>query len=135
MCLDLSLIKSYLQGPGLTFVVQMIGVAFFLVFGLFLLIHSTDDLTDIRNSDLKASKIHDLVSDSRITCRRRPLLSATWYPYEREYHAFDNVLLMVFFSHARYDVNLESYREVYSEFFPNVRILARIPGSSPIPIG
>ncbi|TCD62315.1 hypothetical protein EIP91_007082 [Steccherinum ochraceum] len=108
------------SGPGLAFVLQMTGVAFFLIFGLFLLIHSADDLTDIQNSDLKAAKIQDLVLDSRITCRRKPLPSATWYPYEREYHAFDNVLLIVFFSHARYDVNLDSYREVYAEFFPNM---------------
>src|ERR1700722_19546769 len=41
----------------------------------------------------------------------------------RNYHAFDNVLLIVFFSHERYDVNLDYHKEVYSEYFPNVRWL------------
>ncbi|KZT19467.1 hypothetical protein NEOLEDRAFT_1077746 [Neolentinus lepideus HHB14362 ss-1] len=35
-------------------------------------------------------------------------------------HAFDDVLLIVFFSHARYDVNLDYYRGVYGEWFPNI---------------
>jgi len=39
----------------------------------------------------------------------------------RTYHHFDDVLLIVFFSHARYDVNLDHYREVYADYFPNVR--------------
>ncbi|KAJ7730388.1 hypothetical protein DFH07DRAFT_1066016 [Mycena maculata] len=39
---------------------------------------------------------------------------------ERDYHALDGVLLIVFFSHARYDVNLDFYREVYAKYFPNV---------------
>jgi hypothetical protein len=34
--------------------------------------------------------------------------------------AFDDILLIVFFSHARYDVNLDLYREAYSPYFPNV---------------
>lgn len=100
----------------------MLGLAFFLTFGTYVVISSTDGTSnmDVRNSDLKPMKIQDLLSDSLITCHRKPLQSSAWYPFEREYHAFDNVLLIVFFSHARYDVNLESYREVYSEFFPNV---------------
>ncbi len=59
---------------------------------------------------------------SQVTCHRKPLPSATYYPHERTYHSFDNVLLIVFFSHARYDVNLDHYEEVYSEFFPNVSL-------------
>ena len=39
---------------------------------------------------------------------------------DRRYHHFDDILLIVFFSHARYDVNLDHYREVYADYFPNV---------------
>jgi hypothetical protein len=61
------------------------------------------------------------------TCVRRPLPVSSEYvgPGARpDFHAFDNVLLVVFFSHARYDINLDGYREVYSPYFPNVRILS-----------
>ena len=54
-------------------------------------------------------------------CTRTELPSYSFYPGNRTYHKFDDVLLVVFFSHARYDVNLDYYKEVYSEFFPNVR--------------
>lgn len=54
------------------------------------------------------------------TCRRGNLPSLDYYPGPRTYHEFGDVLLIVFFSHARYDVNLEYYKNVYSEFFPNV---------------
>lgn len=36
------------------------------------------------------------------------------------YTRFNNVLLIVFFSHARYDANLDFHREVYADYFPNV---------------
>ena len=65
----------------------------------------------------------DLITEATVSCPRRPLASASYYKGRRTYHAFDNVLLVVFFSHARYDANLDYYREVYSEFFPNVRIV------------
>jgi hypothetical protein len=39
---------------------------------------------------------------------------------QRNYSAFDSVLVIVFFSHPRYNVNLDYYKEVYSDFFPNV---------------
>jgi hypothetical protein len=58
-------------------------------------------------------------------CVRRPLPISSEYvgPGARpDFHAFDDVLLVVFFSHARYDINLDGYREVYSVYFPNVRI-------------
>lgn len=54
------------------------------------------------------------------TCTRIPLPSEGFFAGNRTYHEFDDVLLIVFFSHARYDVNLDFYKEVYSEFFPNV---------------
>jgi hypothetical protein len=54
-------------------------------------------------------------------CVRRPLPSwAMRSDRSRKYHAFDDVLLIVFFSHARYDVNLDYYQEVYGDYFPNV---------------
>jgi hypothetical protein len=65
-----------------------------------------------------------LISSSLITCPRRALVSQEYFKErnkgKKPYEAFDNVLLVVFFSHARYDVNLDYYREVYGEFFPNV---------------
>jgi hypothetical protein len=55
-------------------------------------------------------------------CQRRPLrFSPPHAPDSRKYKHFDNVLLIVFFSHARYDTNLDFYSEVYAEYFPNVR--------------
>ena len=54
-------------------------------------------------------------------CARRPLAFAPLRsPEARVYREFDDVLLVVFFSHARYDVNLDYYRAVYAEYFPNV---------------
>lgn len=66
----------------------------------------------------------DVLSAASKTCTRKPLPSRAYWPTERTYHAFDDVLLIVFFSHARYDANLDYYREVYSQFFPNVGALA-----------
>jgi hypothetical protein len=54
-------------------------------------------------------------------CQRRPLrFSPPHASDRRKYNHFDNVLLIVFFSHARYDTNLDFYSEVYTEYFPNV---------------
>jgi hypothetical protein len=41
--------------------------------------------------------------------------------WQSDYHEFDSVLLVVFFSHARYDANLDLYKEAYAKYFPNVR--------------
>ncbi|THH11027.1 hypothetical protein EW145_g935 [Phellinidium pouzarii] len=54
------------------------------------------------------------------TCIRDSLQSVQYFTGERTYHEFDDVLLIVFFSHARYDVNLDFYKEVYAEFFPKM---------------
>ncbi|KAF4577154.1 hypothetical protein EYR36_005141 [Pleurotus pulmonarius] len=54
------------------------------------------------------------------TCQRKPLKSQFFYDKPRTYHHFDHVLLIVFFSHARYGANLDYYKEVYSEYFPNM---------------
>ncbi|KAJ7479116.1 hypothetical protein FB451DRAFT_1395716 [Mycena latifolia] len=72
------------------------------------------------------------VSDSVApTCVRRPLPPSTLYagphPTRPSFTAFDDVLLVVFFSHPRYDINLDAYREVYSAYFPNILYIG--PGS------
>lgn len=101
------------------FILQMLGVTLFIVSGLYV-VFSSPEVESSQYSVVKPTDMSSIVSDSLITCHRKPLRSATWYSYERSYHEFDDVLLIVFFSHARYDVNLDSYKEVYSEFFPNV---------------
>jgi len=62
-------------------------------------------------------------------CKRNPLPPSTVFPgpgeRPKDFHVFDDVLLVVFFSHPRYDVNLEGYREVYSKYFPNVSCTSR----------
>ncbi|KAG8929749.1 hypothetical protein FRC01_003828 [Tulasnella sp. 417] len=49
-----------------------------------------------------------------------PLPPSTQWNGTRTFHAFDDVLLVVFFSHARYDVNLDAHREAYAPYFPNI---------------
>ncbi|KAG2343237.1 hypothetical protein BDR05DRAFT_976047 [Suillus weaverae] len=53
-------------------------------------------------------------------CRHRPLLSHSHRKTLENYDRFDNILLVVFFSHARYGANLDYHREVYSDYFPNI---------------
>lgn len=56
-------------------------------------------------------------------CTRKPLPPSSAFvgPGPRpDFHAFDDVLLIAFFSHPRYDVNMDGYREAYSRYFPNV---------------
>ncbi|KAJ7438997.1 hypothetical protein FB451DRAFT_1344330 [Mycena latifolia] len=53
------------------------------------------------------------------SCMRRPLPPSS-FPTHPAFGAFEDVLLVVFFSHARYDINLDAYREVYSAYFPNI---------------
>jgi len=65
-------------------------------------------------------------------CVRKPLPPSSTYvgPGPRpDFHAFDEVLVIVFFSHPRYDVNLDGYREAYSRYFPNVSDRRRIKDS------
>lgn len=66
------------------------------------------------------------------TCVRRALPPSS--RYERPdgaarpaFGAFDDVLLVVFFSHPRYDINLDAHREVYAPYFPNVRASPYFP--------
>ncbi|KAG8981346.1 hypothetical protein FRB90_007314, partial [Tulasnella sp. 427] len=53
-------------------------------------------------------------------CVRPPLPPSSQWNGTRNFHAFDDVLLVVFFSHARYDVNLDAHREAYAPYFPNI---------------
>jgi hypothetical protein len=84
-----------------------------------------DPINSFQEEDLSTNKqfstkgIFDTAK--RPNCVRKPLpLSTLRSNQSRDYHAFDNVLLIVFFSHARYDVNLDYYQDVYSDYFPNV---------------
>lgn len=90
---------------------------------------------------LSSPLFHDFASDSFLLprsaftrhCKRRSLISHRYisqnprpennstYAHLAE-GAFDNTLLIVFFSHARYDVNLDLYLEMYTPYFANVRI-------------
>ncbi|KAF7979672.1 hypothetical protein HWV62_41667 [Athelia sp. TMB] len=65
---------------------------------------------------LESGVHHHLVDAS---CPRPPLASPSWHQ-PRVYHEFDDVLLIVFFSHARYDVNLDNYKKTYAPYFPNI---------------
>lgn len=70
------------------------------------------------------ASLDTLSISGQTVCQRRPL-HVSPLRNGRNYRHFDNILLIVFFSHARYDTNLDSYREVYSDFFPNVRFSSR----------
>ncbi|KAF7422592.1 hypothetical protein PC9H_010748 [Pleurotus ostreatus] len=71
-------------------------------------------------SSMKFAAPHRQLAPITSTCLRKPLRSQSSYDKPRTYHHFDNVLLIVFFSHARYGANLDYYKEVYSEYFPNM---------------
>ncbi|KAG1834242.1 hypothetical protein EV424DRAFT_1363494 [Suillus variegatus] len=53
-------------------------------------------------------------------CHRRPLPFHSHRKTLENYDRFNNILLIVFFSHARYGANLDYHREVYSDYFPNI---------------
>lgn len=72
------------------------------------------------SSPQRAESVHELLSTPEILCTRNPRPPSHIADDDRVYHEFDNVLLIVFFSHARYDANLDFYRLTYEEFFPNV---------------
>ncbi|KAG8906638.1 hypothetical protein FRB99_006426 [Tulasnella sp. 403] len=82
------------------------------------------DAFDARNLVFaKPFSVSSYLGDSNAgECLRPPLPPSSDYPgtEPRTFHAFDDILLIVFFSHARYDVNLDAHREVYSRYFPNI---------------
>ncbi|QRW08396.1 glycosyltransferase family 2 protein [Ceratobasidium sp. AG-Ba] len=62
-------------------------------------------------------------SQSKAWCPRRPLTKLSGRKQKqssRTSSAFDNILLVVFFSHARYDTNLPYHLEMYQDYFPNI---------------
>ncbi|KAJ1304510.1 hypothetical protein OPQ81_005655 [Rhizoctonia solani] len=63
-------------------------------------------------------------TQSKAWCPRKPLPKLSGRKETRKRarvtHAFDNVLLIVFFSHPRYDVNLDYHLEMYQDYFPNI---------------
>lgn len=72
------------------------------------------------SNDHTPSVLDALVAQSSMSdCQRKPLASLSYPPQPRTYHEFDNVLLIVFFSHARYE-SIDDYKKVYAEFFPNM---------------
>ena len=78
-------------------------------------------ISGTNSSDLSSigSKIPGLSSD-RSDCRVPESSALTHAQTINNYTHFNNVLLIVFFSHARYDVNLDFHREVYADYFQNV---------------
>ncbi|KAG8773217.1 hypothetical protein FRC12_002658 [Ceratobasidium sp. 428] len=62
-------------------------------------------------------------SQSKAWCPRRPLSKLSGRKRKqgaRTSSAFDNILLIVFFSHPRYDTNLPYHLEMYEDYFPNI---------------
>ncbi|CAL1713294.1 unnamed protein product [Somion occarium] len=106
---------------------NMVGSFLVLMAGAYVAIGSYRMYPIVSSYTSSPSTVTDIITAAKVTCPRKPLLSHSFYSHERQYHAFDNVLLIVFFSHARYDANLEYYKEVYSEFFPNIVFVG--PGS------
>ena len=100
---------------------RLIAGAIFAVLGVGSIIGATEAIF-FRSGRPLASNV--LPWSARPTCQRQPLRFSPPHASDsesRKYTHFDDVLLIVFFSHARYDTNLDSYRDVYEEFFPNVR--------------
>src|SRR6266702_4429354 len=105
---------------------RTIAGAIFAVLGLGSIIGASETILFRSEHPILPSNV--LSSPAGPACQRRPLqFSPPRDPDSRKYRHFDDVLLIVFFSHARYDTNLDSYRDVYSEYFPNVRPFHRTP--------
>lgn len=58
-------------------------------------------------------------TETTAQCIRKPLPSHQDPQTQGNYAQFSDVLLVVFFSHARYNANLDYHKEVYSSYFPN----------------
>src|ERR1700677_1417080 len=103
---------------------RTIAGAIFAILGVGSIIGATEAILFRSERPILASNVLPL--QARPTCQRRQLRFSPPHASDsesRKYTHFDDVLLIVFFSHARYDTNLASYRDVYAEFFPNVRPL------------
>lgn len=98
---------------------RSIAGAVFAILGLGSIIGATEAILFRPEHPILASNVLPL--PARPACQRRPLhFSPLRDSDSRKYKHFDDVLLIVFFSHARYDTNLDSYRELYAEYFPNI---------------
>ncbi|KAI9512395.1 hypothetical protein F5148DRAFT_898836 [Russula earlei] len=110
---------SELESPVSTRRRRFIAWAIFIVLGLCSVVGAIEAVLLRSERSLPAPDI--LSFPGRAVCQRRPLPVLPLQPTDRrEYNHFDDILLIVFFSHARYDTNLDSYREVYAEYFPNI---------------
>lgn len=87
--------------------------------------HVWNNASILANPPLPPHKL--LPAQLSTECVRRPLPSSSAYVGSGprpDFHAFDDVLLIAFFSHPRYDVNMDGYREAYSRYFPNVSTMS-----------
>lgn len=92
---------------------------FLLALGYIIVAISQNPGTD--SSDLSSMQIESsTLSRNRSDCRSPESSTLTHAQTTTNYTHFNNVLLIVFFSHARYDANLDFHREVYADYFPNV---------------
>lgn len=105
---------------------NVLGALFVIVSAVYVAVGSYQVYPTVSSYTSRPTTVMDIVAASKVTCPRKPLQSLSFFPHQRQYHAFDNILLIVFFSHARYDANLDYYKEVYSEFFPNVGSLVLV---------
>ncbi|KAG8929746.1 hypothetical protein FRC01_003825, partial [Tulasnella sp. 417] len=79
------------------------------------------DPLGLRDAMFIPSPVNSLaLSTSSAESVRPPLPPSTQWNGTRTFHAFDDVLLVVLYSHARYDVNLDAHREAYALYFPNI---------------
>jgi hypothetical protein len=87
------------------------GIASFSTLLLFVL-YSTFDEGQLYPKD-RTPSVWDVMAaqPSMLNCQREPLASLAYSPKPRTYHEFDNILLIVFFSHARYN-SIDDYKEV-----------------------
>lgn len=63
-------------------------------------------------------RLGDIENTQLCTPKQSP--SHSFSQPQGNYSHFDNILLIVFFSHARYNANLDYHKEVYSSYFPNI---------------
>jgi|SRR5882762_5485076 len=95
---------------------RLTGITSFFTFLTFIL-YTTLYNNRVYSSDLTPSVWDSLAGQSLTvpfpvaTCQRRPLASLSYSSQPRTYHEFDNILLIVFFSHARYD-SIDDYKKV-----------------------
>ncbi|KAG9315655.1 hypothetical protein JVU11DRAFT_3300 [Chiua virens] len=72
--------------------------------------------SDLSSMWMPLSDISSIGTNCRVLESSTPIRAKTIANYAH----FNNVLLIVFFSHARYDGNLDFHKEVYADYFPNI---------------